>query len=84
MCKHKCPGPDPKLWYWVTQKLPQIYTANHATFQIRIRKIAIQRFPFTCAPIYEIPSNISTMILGDPEATANIYCKSRNLPNTDT
>ena len=23
-------------------------------------------------------------ILGDPEVTANIYCKSRNLPNTDT
>ena len=23
-------------------------------------------------------------ILGDPEVTANIYCKSRNLPDTDT
>ena len=23
-------------------------------------------------------------ILGDPEVTANVYCKSRNLPNTDT
>ena len=23
-------------------------------------------------------------ILGDPEVTANIYCKLRNLPNTDT
>ena len=23
-------------------------------------------------------------ILGDPEVTASIYCKSRNLPNTDT
>ena len=23
-------------------------------------------------------------ILGDPEVTANIYCKSRNLPNTNT
>ena len=23
-------------------------------------------------------------LLGDPEVTANIYCKSRNLPNTDT
>ena len=22
-------------------------------------------------------------ILGDPEVTGNIYCKSRNLPNTD-
>ena len=22
-------------------------------------------------------------ILGDPEVIANIYCKSRNLPNTD-
>ena len=28
--------------YWVTQKLPQIYTANHATFPIRIRKITLQ------------------------------------------
>ena len=28
--------------YWVTQKLPQIYTANHATFPIRIRKITVQ------------------------------------------
>ena len=26
----------------------------------------------------------TTLILGDPEITANIYCKSRNLPNTDT
>ena len=25
--------------YWVTQKLPQIYTASHANFPIRIRKI---------------------------------------------
>ena len=24
------------------------------------------------------------VLLGDPEVTANIYCKSRNLPNTDT
>ena len=23
-------------------------------------------------------------ILGDPEVTENIYCKSRNLPNADT
>ena len=29
-------------YYWVTQKLPQIYTANHATFAIRIRKITVQ------------------------------------------
>ena len=28
--------------YWVTQKLPQIYTANNATFPIRIRKIIVQ------------------------------------------
>ena len=24
------------------------------------------------------------LLLGDPEVIANIYCKSRNLPNTDT
>ena len=28
--------------YWVTQKLPRIYTANHATFPIRILKITVQ------------------------------------------
>ena len=28
--------------YWVTQKLPQIYTAYHATFPIQIRKITVQ------------------------------------------
>ena len=27
---------------------------------------------------------ILTLLLDDPEVTANIYCKSRNLPNTDT
>ena len=26
----------------MTQKVPQIYTANHATFPIRIRKITVQ------------------------------------------
>ena len=28
--------------YWVTKKLLQIYTAKHATFPIRIRKITVQ------------------------------------------
>ena len=28
--------------YWVTQKLPEIYTANHATFPIWIRNITVQ------------------------------------------
>ena len=28
--------------YWVTQKLPQMYTANHATFPIQRRKITVQ------------------------------------------
>ena len=28
--------------YWVAQKLPQIYTANHAIFPIRIRKFTVQ------------------------------------------
>ena len=26
----------------------------------------------------------SKCVLGDPEVTAYIHCKSRNLPNTDT
>ena len=30
------------LQYWVTQMLPQIYTANHATFPIQIRRITVQ------------------------------------------
>jgi len=30
------------LEYWVTQKLPQIHTANPTTFPIRIRKITVQ------------------------------------------
>ena len=29
-------------------------------------------------------STINHVILGDPEVTTNIYCKLRNLPNTDT
>ena len=33
----------PWLYYLVTQKLRQIYTANHAVFQIQIRKIAVQK-----------------------------------------
>ena len=32
--------------YWVTQKLPQIYTANLATFPIRIHKITVQIFGY--------------------------------------
>ena len=28
--------------------------------------------------------HVFSVLLGDPEVTANIYCKSRNLPNTDT
>ena len=30
------------LSYWVTQKLPQIYTANPATFPIQMRNITVQ------------------------------------------
>ena len=28
--------------YWVTQRLPQIYTENYATFPIQIQKITVQ------------------------------------------
>ena len=31
-----------KRWCWVTQKLPQIYTANHANFPIKLRTITVQ------------------------------------------
>ena len=32
----------------------------------------------------EINSLVYDHLLGDPELTANIYCKSRNLPNKGT
>ena len=32
----------PNHKYWVTQKLPQIYTENHATFPIKVSKITVQ------------------------------------------
>ena len=35
------PGVPDIATYWVTQKLPEIYAANHATFPIRIRKITV-------------------------------------------
>ena len=28
--------------------------------------------------------SLGSTVLGDQEVTVNIYCKSRNLPNTDT
>ena len=31
-----------------------------------------------------IERTVHNELLGDPEVTENIYCKSRNLPNTDT
>ena len=40
--KRKGTGDSVGLVLWVTQKLPQIYTANHATFPIRIRKMTVQ------------------------------------------
>ena len=39
-CTFDATGPR-YTYYLVTQKLPQIYTANHATFQIQIRKITV-------------------------------------------
>ena len=33
---------SPTVIYWVTQKFPQIFNANHATFPIHIRKITVQ------------------------------------------
>ena len=33
---------DSYIIYWVTQKIPQIYTAYHATFPKQIRKITVQ------------------------------------------
>ena len=36
--------------YWVTQKLPQIYTANHATFPIKIRNLEYRFAVFSGSP----------------------------------
>ena len=33
---------------------------------------------------FNLPIEGKENILSDPEVIANIYCKSRNLPNTDT
>ena len=35
-------------------------------------------------PIRVREKHMVLTLLGDPEVTANIYCKLRNLPNTDT
>ena len=40
--------------YWVTQKLPQIYTANHATFPIRIPIITVQNCGNFCVTMYSM------------------------------
>ena len=34
-------------------------------------------------PAVSRPALFGNAVLGDPEVTANIYCKSPNLPNTD-
>ena len=39
--------------------------------------------PCVPTPMSELPYSINTMVLGVPYITANIYCKSRNLPNID-
>ena len=83
--------------YWVPNKLPQIYTANHVTFPIQIRKITYRFAAIFGSPsmmiilplIYVLHKIVNVtpyygILLGDPEVTPNIYCKSRNLPNTDT
>ena len=44
--------------------------------------ILIQGKDFSDCPIAQ--ALVKIPLLGDPEVTKNIYCKSRNLPNTDT
>ena len=39
--KRKMTSQSERTRYWVTQKLPQMYTDNNATFPIRIRKITV-------------------------------------------
>ena len=49
--------------YWVTQKLPQIYVANHATFPIWIRIITVQicgNFWVTKYKVYKCSINTET------------------------
>ena len=46
LCVNQSKAPSsqlkPSFSYWVTQKLPQTYTANPATFPMQIRKFTVQ------------------------------------------
>ena len=48
-------------------------------------RMNFKRYDFLGFPTFPVNTKkICKYILGDPEVTANIYWKSRNLPNTDT
>ena len=65
--------------YWVTQKLPQIYTANHETFPIQIRKITVQ----ICGNFWVTPSTFSYISKSDIISFRFIICREwRGLPDS--
>ena len=51
---------------------------------VRILAISKSFFQFPALRTRISDASIDRQILGNPEVTANIYGKSRNLPNTDT
>ena len=75
---------------------PEIYLKSNLSFTIYSNEVMISqvRKKQVGMHIYYLnpdPGPVSNgaityrrFVLGDPEVTANIYCKSRNLPNTDT
>jgi len=55
------------------------HTVYLESYQVRCRS---RRHFHYCYMEANYTENVE--LLGDPEATANIYCKTRNLPNKDT
>ena len=64
----------------------QYISTNHSTRNLLIRFRALCASKFVLLTLSYLGSQYHRRrkILGDPEVTANIYCKSRNLPNMDT
>ena len=66
---------DNDQWSYRSVSNPFIYRSVYLEAEVEAR-------PEVYIILREISNSI--VFLGDPEVTANIYYKSRNLPNTDT
>ena len=55
---------------------------THERYQDLNQPRVISTFTSWCTLYTKVA--VTQVRLGDPEVTANMYCKSRNLPNTDT